>query len=84
MRSDAHGLTLAALNTPCGEEGLSPGMRLADARAIFPGLLTAPSQPQEDDACLAALARWSSRYSPTLNVDGEDGLWLDVTGIAHL
>ena len=31
-----------------------------------------------------ALARWSSRYSPSLNVDGTDGLWLDVSGIPHL
>ena len=33
---------------------------------------------------LLALARWASRYSPTLNVDGEDGLWLDITGVSHL
>ena len=30
------------------------------------------------------MARWASRYSPTLNVDGDDGLWLDITGVPHL
>jgi len=59
-------------------------MRLADARAIAPQLLTAPAAPDKDADALLALARWSARYSPALNVDGEDGLWLDITGIAHL
>ena len=82
--SEAHGLTLTALNAPCQHAGLKPGMRLADARAICPALLTAPATPAADAAFLEALARWSSRYSPSLNVDGTDGLWLDITGIAHL
>ena len=59
-------------------------MRLADARAICPQLLTAPAAPEKDADFLLAQARWSSRYSPTLNVDGENGLWLDITGVAHL
>jgi protein ImuB len=84
VRGDAHGLTLTAVNAPCLKDGLGPGMRLADARAICPQLLTAPADPEKDAGFLLALARWSSRYSPTLNVDGEDGLWLDITGVAHL
>jgi protein ImuB len=30
------------------------------------------------------LARWCGRYGPSRNVDGADGLWIDVTGVAHL
>ena len=45
---------------------------------------TAPAAPEKDAACLLALARWSGRYSPSLNVDGDDGLWLDVSGVPHL
>jgi protein ImuB len=82
--SDAHGLSLTAVNGPCLKDGLVPGMRLADARAIAPQLLTAPAAPEKDAGALLALARWSVRYSPALNVDGEDGLWLDITGVAHL
>ncbi len=82
--SDAHGLTLTALNARCRQEGLSSGMRLADARAICPALLTESATPDKDAVTLESLARWASRYSPSLNVDGADGLWLDVTGIAHL
>jgi len=82
--SDAHGLTLNAVNEACLKEGLVSGLRLADARAICPQVLTAPATPGKDAELLLALARWSSRYSPTLNVDGDDGLWLDITGVAHL
>ncbi len=82
--SDSHGLTLTAVNGPALADGLHPGMRLADARAIHPKLLTAPAAPEQDAARLEALARWSFRYSPVLNVDGADGIWLDVTGAAHL
>jgi protein ImuB len=82
--SDARGLTLTAVNARSARDGLLPGLRLADARAICPQLLTEPAAPDKDADTLRALARWSSRYSPTLNVDGGDGLWLDVTGVPHL
>jgi len=59
-------------------------LRLADARAICPQLLTTLAAPDKDADMLLALARWSSRYSPTLNTDSDDGLWLDITGVSHL
>ena len=82
--SEDRGLLLTALNAAALGEGLSPGLGLADARAICPQLLTAPAAPDKDAACLLALARWSGRYSLSLNVDGDDGLWLDVSGVPHL
>ena len=78
------GLVLTALNAAAMRAGLIPGMGLADARAICPLLLTTPAEPEKDAECLLALARWSGRYSPSLNVDGDDGLWLDVSGVPHL
>jgi protein ImuB len=82
--SDAHGLKLTAVNARALKGGLVPGLALADARAICPQLLTAQAEPEKDADTLLALARWASRYSPTLNTDGDDGLWLDITGVAHL
>jgi protein ImuB len=83
--SEERGLLLTAVNGASAAQGLVPGMGLADARAICPHLLTAPAEPRKDAEALLALADWASlRYSPTLNVDGDDGLWLDVTGVAHL
>lgn len=83
--NEERGLLLSAVNAAARAQGLLPGMGLADARAICPQLSTAPAEPQKDAELLLDLARWASlRYSPTLNVDGGDGLWLDVTGVAHL
>ncbi|MGZ5849906.1 MAG: Y-family DNA polymerase [Methyloceanibacter sp.] len=81
---EARGLLLTAINAQSHGEGLSPGMGLADARAICPHLLTVPADPAKDARALIALTRWSGRYSPILNVQNPDGLWLDVTGIPHL
>jgi len=82
--SEERELVLTALNATAMGAGLIPGLGLADSRAICPHLLTAPASPEKDAASLLALARWSSRYSPSLNVDGDDGLWLDVSGVPHL
>lgn len=73
--------------------GLTPGLSLADARAQVPALDTTPADPAADVRALTRLARWAGRYTPWTAVDAsapEDagipgaGLWLDVTGCAHL
>ncbi len=59
-------------------------MTLSDARAIAPALLTRPAAPARDRRALRRLARWAGRYGPARNVEGRDGLWVDITGVAHL
>jgi protein ImuB len=83
--SEERGLLLTAVNGASAAHGLISGMGLADARAICPHLLTAPAEARKDAEALLDLASWASvRYSPTLNIDGDDGLWLDVTGVSNL
>ena len=83
--NEEHGLVLTAVNAASVSQGLFPGLGLADARAICPHLLTLPAAPNKDEEALRDLARWAScRYSPTLNSDGGDGLWLEVSGVPHL
>lgn len=83
--NEERGLVLTAVNAASVSQGLFPGFGLADARAICPHLLTLPAAPKKDHAALLDLARWAScRYSPTLNADGDDGLWLEVSGVPHL
>jgi protein ImuB len=83
--NEERGLVLSAVNAASLGQGLYPGLGLADARAICPALLTLPAAPGKDQDALLDLARWAScRYSPTLNADGNDGLWLDITGVPHL
>ena len=75
----------ALVNAASVGQGLFPGLGLADARAICPHLLTLSAAPNKDQQALLDLARWAScRYSPTLNADGDDGLWLEVSGVPHL
>ncbi|HTJ65464.1 MAG TPA: DNA polymerase Y family protein [Alphaproteobacteria bacterium] len=59
-------------------------MKLADARALVPGLAVADAMPEADGQALAALAGWCTRYSPWTATDGEDGIRLEITGCAHL
>jgi protein ImuB len=75
---------LAAIDENASAAGLMPGMVLADARALVPDLAVRPSHPDKDAAALAQLADWCARFSPWVAVDGADGLFLDITGCAHL
>jgi protein ImuB len=75
---------LAAVNPAGRALGLGPGLALADARAICPGLLVRDAEPAADAGGLADLGLWCTRYSPRVAVDGADGLGIDLTGCAHL
>lgn len=75
---------LASLGAHAEAAGLRPGMPLADARAVSPGLRTAPADEAAESAFLRRLARWAGRYSPWVGLDGADGLALDISGCAHL
>jgi len=64
-------------------------MRLTDARAISPKLITRPDEPERDHAALIRLAHWSTRWGPYVNLEDDEGrradsLWIDVSGVAHL
>jgi len=65
-------------------DSIVPGMPLADARAIAPGIVALDADPEGDAAALRRLAQWCGRYSPWTATDGTDGIWLDLTGVAHL
>src|SRR5215813_12262481 len=73
-------LRLASVNDVAAKLGLAPGMALADARAMYPGLGVADDDPAADQALLAAIADWCDRYTPLVALDPPDGLTLDVTG----
>ncbi len=64
--------------------GLAPGLPLAQAQAMVPGLLVMPATPLEDRAALGQLAAWCLRLAPLTAPDPPDGIWIDATGAAHL
>ncbi len=79
-----HGMEIVMADDAAERHGIHAGQTLTHARAILPGLVTAPAEPHRDARLLRQLAGWCLRYAPWTNVDGEDGLWIDATGSTHL
>jgi len=79
-----HGPVIHAVTKAAAERGARAGARLTDARALDPALVAIPADLEGDAALARRLARWAGRWSPLVEVDGADGLRLDVTGVAHL
>lgn len=75
---------LACLNPLAERLGLRVGQSLADARAAVPGLKVDEADPAADGALLEAVADWCDRYTPLVAPDRPDGLFLDISGCAHL
>ena len=74
-----HGQLISAVTDAARE-----GARLTDARALDPDLIAVPADIAGDATLLERLAVWAGRWSPLVEVDGTDGLRLDMTGAAHL
>jgi len=64
--------------------GVTTGQALAQARAVCPKLVVAEADPAADEAGLIRVSRWCERFSPLTAIDPPDGLWINVTGCAHL
>lgn len=76
---------LAAVNASARARGLAPGMALTMARAQVPGLEVRAADPDGDAAELRALAELiARRWAPTVMISDADGLFIDLTGVAHL
>ncbi|MBB6465856.1 protein ImuB [Aminobacter lissarensis] len=59
-------------------------MGIAEARAMHPDIDVVEADPEADRRLLEGLADWCDRYTPLVAIDGENGLFLDITGCAHL
>ncbi len=75
---------VTAVDPAAAALGLRPGLPLADARALYPALGVRRADPMGEAADLARLAAWCGRWSPWTAAEGSDGIWLDITGCAHL
>lgn len=79
------GVRLVASACPRAQaQGVQAAQKLADARAVCPNLVAHEADPAGDAAALARLAVWCERYTPLSAMDAPDGVWLDITGCAHL
>src|SRR5262245_7832815 len=75
---------IAALDEGAEALRLKRGMGVADACAMHPGIEIVEAEPAADCRLLESLADWCDRYTPLVALDGADGLFLDITGCAHL
>ncbi|MGN6583596.1 MAG: Y-family DNA polymerase [Rhizobiaceae bacterium] len=75
---------IAALDERAETLGLKHGMGIADARAMHPAVEILEHDPEADRRLLEALADWCDRYTPLVAIEGKDGLFLDISGCAHL
>lgn len=75
---------LYAVDAAAAALGLFVGQKATDAAALVPELNLADADPAADADALTALADWCARFSPAVAVDPPDGLYLDITGVAHL
>jgi len=81
---DNNSRRIAALDEKAERLGLRRGTGIADARAMHPSLEVVEADPEADRRLLEALADWCDRYTPLVALDGTDGLFLDISGCAHL
>jgi protein ImuB len=77
-------LRLSAVSAAAEALGVRRGQSLADARGAVPDLDVHEADVEADMAFLEALAEWCDRYTPLVALDAPDGLFLDITGCAHL
>lgn len=75
---------LSAVDPAARALGLLPGMTVTHARSLVPDLAIAQADPAGDTAGLARLGVWCLRYAPVVAADPPGGLWIDVSGAAHL
>ncbi|MGQ0588098.1 MAG: DUF6504 family protein [Sphingosinicella sp.] len=76
---------LAAVCPQARALGLAPGMPLAKARILVSGLDVRPADPAGDAALLQRRGLFAARrWTPRAALSGADGLWLDLSGVAHL
>jgi len=84
-RRTGNRLLIAAASPEAKALGLHPGMAVAQARALVPGLDIRDDDPAADADLLQRLALFAARrWTPRAAVSLPDGLFLDLSGTAHL
>jgi len=76
---------LAAVSPKARALGLAPGTPLTKARIVVPGLDVRAADLAGDAAWLARLGLFAARrWTPRAAISDPNGLWLDLSGVAHL
>ena len=84
VAKDHNAILLYAIDENAARSGLSIGLPLANARAICPELTVYDADEAADRKTLENIADWCDRFTPLVALDAPHGLFLDITGCAHL
>lgn len=77
-------MVVTATNFSAETLGVNPGIPVADAKAIIPGIQVFDDRPLLTFRLLKNLGEWCIRYTPLVSLSPPDGLTLDISGCAHL
>ena len=84
-RRTGNRLLVSAASPEARALGLHPGMAVSQVRALVPGLDIREDDPAADADVLQRLALFAARrWTPRAAVSPSDGLFLDLSGVAHL
>jgi protein ImuB len=84
VAKENNALQISALDDAAADLGLEIGLPLANARAICPDLAVFDADAAADAHALNAIADWCDRFTPLVALDPPHGLFLDISGCAHL
>ncbi len=77
-------LQISALDDAATRLGLEIGLPLANARVVCPDIQVFDADPVADTQTLTDIADWCDCFTPLVALDLPHGLFLDITGCAHL
>jgi len=84
VAKENNALVIYCLDDAAARFNLDRGLPLANARAICPNLKVFDADVAADARTLAQIADWCDRFTPLVALDPPHGLFLDITGCAHL
>ncbi|MES1148855.1 MAG: DNA polymerase Y family protein, partial [Bradyrhizobium guangdongense] len=84
VAKDNNALVIHALDEAASRLGLHIGLPLANARAMCPDIRVFDADIVADAKTLEDIADWCDRFTPLVALDPPHGLFLDITGCAHL
>ena len=84
VAKQSNALQICALDDAAARLGLEVGLPLANARAICPHVQVFDADEVADAKLLNDIADWCDRFTPLVALDPPHGLFLDITGCAHL
>jgi protein ImuB len=77
-------IRIVRVNNAAQQARIKPGQTLTEAKAVVPELVTYDDDPSADRRQLEALALWAQCLSPTVHLEGDETLLLDVSGCDRL